>query len=141
MADSCGRRPGALRDRDGRGQLPERLHLPDPLAEERDLAGVALPALLPAIAARDNIPIVGWIALRGECRSCGGRIAARYPLVEALVGLLFASVYVIDVVLGPRTIWGEIPASLFLTWLIHAFLVALLVAATFIDYDLTIIPD
>ncbi len=103
--------------------------------------GSRCPCCYQEIAAHDNVPIVGWIALRGACRGCGGRIAARYPLVEALVGILFASVYVIDVVLGPRTIWGEIPASLFLTWLFHAFLVALLATATFMDYDLTIIPD
>ena len=30
-----------------------------------------------------------WLALRGECRSCGAPIAARYPLVEALVGFCF----------------------------------------------------
>ena len=37
---------GAVRDRHDRGQLPERLHLSDPLAEERDLAGLALPEVL-----------------------------------------------------------------------------------------------
>jgi leader peptidase (prepilin peptidase)/N-methyltransferase len=37
--------------------------------------------------------------------------------------------------------WGEIPASTLLVWSYHAALIALLVAATFIDYDLTVIPD
>src|SRR5437868_3385100 len=59
--------------------------------------GSRCPRCYHAIAARDNIPIVGWIALRGACRHCGGRIAARYPLVEALVGLLFTGVFVVDV--------------------------------------------
>ena len=61
------------------------------------------PKCLHAIAARDNIPIVSWLALRGACRHCGLPIAARYPAVEALVGLLFAGAYVTDVAFGPRT--------------------------------------
>jgi leader peptidase (prepilin peptidase) / N-methyltransferase len=103
--------------------------------------GSRCPKCLHAIAVRDNIPIVGWFALRGECRTCGAPIAARYPLVEALVGLLFIGVYLIDIVYGPRTAWGEIPAEVFLSWFYHSALVALLVVATFIDYDLTLIPD
>ena len=93
------------------------------------------------IAARDNVPILGWLALRGECRSCGAPISARYPLVEALVGILFAALFVTDIVYGQRTPWGEVSADVFPIWFYHATLVALLVAATFIDYDLTLIPD
>ena len=32
----------------------------------------------------DNVPVVSWLALRARCRSCGARIPARYPVVEAL---------------------------------------------------------
>ncbi len=59
-----------------------------------------------AIAAQDNIPIVSWIALRGECRRCGEPIAIRYPLVEALVGLLFLGAYLLDVATGSSGIGG-----------------------------------
>jgi leader peptidase (prepilin peptidase) / N-methyltransferase len=93
------------------------------------------------IPARDNIPIVGWIVLGGRCRSCRDPISARYPLVEALVGALFVALLVVDVVLGQRTWAGEIPLWLFTRGFYHMLLVALLVAGSFIDFDLTIIPD
>lgn len=38
------------------------------------------------ILARDNIPVFGWLLLRGRCRSCAVTIPARYPLIELLVG-------------------------------------------------------
>lgn len=43
------------------------------------------------IAARDNIPVVSWLLLRGKCRNCGVSISWRYPVFEALTGLLFAA--------------------------------------------------
>src|ERR1700723_812078 len=64
------------------------------------------PRCFSAIAARDNIPILSWIALRGECRQCGLPIAVRYPMVEALVGLLFLGVYLVDVIAAPLGMWG-----------------------------------
>ncbi|MCA9752807.1 MAG: prepilin peptidase, partial [Gemmatimonadetes bacterium] len=38
----------------------------------------------------DNIPVLSWLLLRGRCRDCKTPIPPRYPLVEALTGLLFA---------------------------------------------------
>jgi leader peptidase (prepilin peptidase)/N-methyltransferase len=94
-----------------------------------------------AIAARDNIPIVSWIALRGECRHCGLPISPRYPLVEGLVGLLFLGAYLVDVIEGPPGPWGNVPAFQLVAVAYHAVFLALLVAATFIDYDVMMIPD
>ncbi len=37
-----------------------------------------------------NIPVFGWLMLRGRCYDCGAKISARYPLVEAAVAALFA---------------------------------------------------
>jgi leader peptidase (prepilin peptidase)/N-methyltransferase len=42
-----------------------------------------------AIRARDNLPLVSYLLLRGRCRSCGAPIAWRYPAIEALTGALF----------------------------------------------------
>src|SRR5262245_3860085 len=42
---------------------------------------------------RDNIPVFGWIFLRGKCRYCGNRISPEYPIVEAVVGLLFVGLF------------------------------------------------
>jgi leader peptidase (prepilin peptidase) / N-methyltransferase len=93
------------------------------------------------IAPRDNIPIVSWIALRGECRHCGSRISVRYPLVEGLVGLLFLGAFLADVIATHRGPWWQAPSGELIAASYHAILLTLLVAATFIDYDVMIIPD
>src|SRR3954462_3683292 len=41
------------------------------------------------IAWRDNIPLFSWLWLRGKCRWCHTPISRQYPLIEALVGVLF----------------------------------------------------
>jgi leader peptidase (prepilin peptidase)/N-methyltransferase len=45
------------------------------------------------IKARENIPIVSWLMLRGRCSGCGERISAQYPIVELLVGLLWLAAF------------------------------------------------
>ncbi|HEX5088229.1 MAG TPA: prepilin peptidase [Nocardioides sp.] len=42
-----------------------------------------------AIRPRHNVPVVGWLVLRGRCFDCRSPISARYPLVEAGVAVLF----------------------------------------------------
>lgn len=42
------------------------------------------------IAWYDNVPILTWFILRGKCRNCGARFSFRYPLVEFVMGALFA---------------------------------------------------
>jgi leader peptidase (prepilin peptidase)/N-methyltransferase len=95
------------------------------------------PRCLRPIAARDNIPVVSWVVLRGECRQCAQPFSPRYALIEALVGLLFVAVFLSDVVLAP----GVFPTNAFARMAYHQVLIAALVVATFIDYDLQIIPD
>jgi len=63
----------------------------EPPAEERYdlvLPRSRCPACGHAITARENIPLISYFVLRGRCSSCKTRISARYPLVEALAGLL-----------------------------------------------------
>lgn len=43
------------------------------------------------IRARDNIPLLSWVLLRGRCRNCSSRIPARYPAVEAVTAVAFAA--------------------------------------------------
>lgn len=51
------------------------------------------PHCLHQLGKRENIPILGWFWLRGRCRHCHSRIAIRYPLVEAVTGILFLLVF------------------------------------------------
>ncbi|MDR0594563.1 MAG: prepilin peptidase [Bifidobacteriaceae bacterium] len=46
------------------------------------------------VKAKDNVPIVSWLILRGRCRSCGEPISGLYPIVEAVTAVLFAAVAV-----------------------------------------------
>ena len=79
------------------------------------------------IAWWDNIPLVSFLALRGACRHCRAPIAWRYPMVEALTGLL--SVAVLER-------FGFGPAGF-----IYLAFVAGLIVASFVDLDFRIIPD
>jgi leader peptidase (prepilin peptidase)/N-methyltransferase len=103
--------------------------------------GSHCPRCWSAIAPQDNIPIVSWLALRGECRRCGEGIAARYAMIETLMGLLFVSAFVIDVAAAARGPWWVVPTDGLIAATYHAIFLSLLVAATFIDYDVWQIPD
>ena len=46
------------------------------------------------LAARDLVPVLSWLLLRGKCRYCGTRVSARYPLVEALCSCVFVSLFI-----------------------------------------------
>ena len=75
----------------------------------------------------DNIPLLSFALLRGRCRRCGGPIAWRYPLVEALTGVLFLqSVAAFGV--GLRSLHSVVLGTL-------------LLIVFFIDLDHHIIPN
>lgn len=44
------------------------------------------------IRKRHNVPVLGWLALRGRCADCAARISLRYPLVELGTAALFVAV-------------------------------------------------
>ena len=83
-----------------------------------------------------NLPLVTWIVQRGKCGNCGAPIAARYVLVELLTGLLFLGAWQRIV----HSSMGQLPGAWVLALPLFTF-VALLVVATFIDFEHYIIPD
>ncbi|HYO39377.1 MAG TPA: prepilin peptidase [Nocardioidaceae bacterium] len=54
--------------------------------------GSACPDCGHPVRARDNVPVLSWLLLRGRCRDCGSAISARYPLVELVTAALFVLV-------------------------------------------------
>jgi len=97
----------------------------------------------------DNVPVLGWLWLRGKCRYCGAPISVQYPIIEAITALLFAGLYLAYFATDLRWAFGAVPATLFGgdlpvgTWpvfAVHLFLLGSLVAATLIDAKLYIIP-
>jgi leader peptidase (prepilin peptidase)/N-methyltransferase len=79
------------------------------------------------ITALENIPIVSWLVLRGKCSACKAPISPRYPIVEAVTGLLSAVL-----------IWHFGSGWLGLASLAFAYF---LIAMTLIDYDTKTLPD
>jgi leader peptidase (prepilin peptidase)/N-methyltransferase len=63
-----------------------------PRGESVVVPGSHCPACGRPIRAWHNVPVVGWLALRGRCADCRAPIGIRYPLVELGTGLLFVAV-------------------------------------------------
>jgi leader peptidase (prepilin peptidase)/N-methyltransferase len=59
-----------------------------------------------------NVPVLGWLALRGRCASCGAPISGRYPLVEAATAVLFV---LVSWRLWELSLASAIPAYLYFT--------------------------
>jgi len=79
------------------------------------------------ISALENIPVVSWLFLRGKCSACKAPISARYPIVEAVTGLLSAVL-----------VWNLGSGWLGLAGLAFTYF---LIAMTLIDYDTKTLPD
>jgi len=90
------------------------------------------------VAIRDNLPVLGWILLRGRARCCGAKLSPRYPLIEAIGGVLsLAILEVIILRLGPETSLARAGAI----YVADLALVLGLVAGAFIDLEHMYIPD
>jgi leader peptidase (prepilin peptidase)/N-methyltransferase len=65
------------------------------------------------IRARDNVPVLGWLLLRGKCRECGARISVQYPLIELTTASLWLAA-----VLRHGFTWQALSSALFFTLLL-----------------------
>ena len=109
----------------------------------------------------DNIPVFGWIFLRGKCRYCSVAISSRYPIVEFVTGALFVFFYAMFFIYhvspcAPATLTQTTDVLLQRTvdvqvmmddvrkdwpvFLLSLFMVACLIAISLIDAELYIIP-
>ena len=79
--------------------------------------GSGCPRCAASIKWRDNIPLLGWLMLRGRCRNCHQSISKRYPLVELLTGILFVFVYQAEM---PTNFWNAISTTWHPNTSIHA---------------------
>lgn len=75
-----------------------------PLRETVIFGRSRCPACGATIRPRDNVPVLGWIALGGRCRDCRASISPWYPLVEAACGGLVAVVTAAELAAGDRPV-------------------------------------
>jgi len=79
------------------------------------------------ISALENIPVISYLLLRGKCKGCGAAISLRYPIVEALSGILSA--------------YAAWHFGFGLAGLGALLFIWALIALTFIDFDTQLLPD
>jgi leader peptidase (prepilin peptidase)/N-methyltransferase len=118
-----------MMEREWQGQCAELRGEPAPVYEFLSLARPRsrCPRCGHAISVFENIPVLSWLLLRGRCSACKAQISVRYPIVEALTGLLTAFA---------ATHFGfgwPVAGAIFIIWC--------LIALTFIDFDTQLLPD
>jgi len=100
-------------------RIPEGLSIVSP--------GSRCPRCEKPIKPYDNIPVLGWIFLRGKCRNCKLPISPMYPVIEFLTGMLFVACYLsFDVTLAT------------FKWLIFG---CMMIVLTVTDLRSRILPD
>lgn len=98
---------------------------------------------------RENLPILGWVLLRGRCRRCHGAISPQYPLIEFLVASFFAGTYLLLYAVPDDSAFAGVGGSWWRmggfggTWPAFAVLMAMvsgLAVATVVDARTFLIP-
>ncbi len=118
-----------MMERDWRNQCAELDGSPSPATEPLSLVAPRsrCPHCGHRIGILENIPILSYLLLKGRCKGCGKPISLRYPLVEALTGLLFA--------------YAAWRFGYSLATLGAMGFIAAMIALTFIDFDTQLLPD
>ena len=101
-----------------------------PRGESLVTPGSRCPSCAVPIRPWHNVPVLGWLVLRGRCAACGARISPRYPLVETATGLLFVAVTARLQALGEL---AAVPAFL--------YFIAVGVALSLIDLETKRLPN
>lgn len=115
--------------------------------------GSHCPACESAIRWYDNVPIFGWICLRGRCRDCGIRISPRYPIVETLTAAMFLALGWVEIfcdganlprqslaVADGAVVSGFTQAELIGIYVYHILLLCTLLAMALIDLEGNRVP-
>lgn len=85
------------------------------------------PSCLHPLGKTENVPVLGWLWLRGKCRWCQTPVSPRYPLVEALTGFLF--VFIVNQFGITGLSFG------------YFLLISWLICLALIDFDTMILPN
>lgn len=83
-----------------------------------------------SIRKRHNVPLLGWLVLRGRCADCRSSISVRYPLIELMTAALFVAV---SLRIGDLQLLAVLPAVLYFT--------AAGICLAFIDLDVGRLPN
>lgn len=121
-----------------------------PRGESVVVGGSRCPRCAAPIRWHDNVPVVGWLLLRGRCRDCRAPISPRYPLVEAIGAIILGGVAAVELLSGGATLpgpqWGggragadnlllRPDARLVAMAVFHAWLMFVLLAEAAIEAD------
>jgi leader peptidase (prepilin peptidase)/N-methyltransferase len=106
-------------------RIPEGLSIISP--------GSRCPRCEKPIKPYDNIPLFGWLLLRGKCRNCHLPISPMYPIVEFLTGTLFVAVYF--------AYRADFTHGIYLPILKSLFFICLLVILIVTDLRVRLLPD
>ena len=103
------------------------------------------------LAVKDNIPVLGWLWLRGKCRYCSSPIPTRYPTIEAVCGGIFLVLMFVELLTGAANLPMRHPDHFhvhpgfwlvwFMKWdlmgiyLYHCCLLVVVLAVAMIGYD------